>query len=144
MHIIKSKTNEQASFFQQVRIMENKAWQLFVSNTKVFCRNEQGDATHIITIASLLDPEHHISKKVNRLVEEVSFFRTNTPRYLQLTRREREILTCMAMGMNSGEIGNKLFISTTTADTHRKNIRNKLGLKNNYDAVKYAQAYHLI
>jgi DNA-binding CsgD family transcriptional regulator len=144
MRLVKSNTNEHVSYFQEVRSPADNGWQLYVSNTKVFARNENGIPTHIITIASLLDPVHHISVKVNRLLEETSFFRNNTSLFLLLTRREREILTWMARGMNSTETAKSLFISPATAETHRRNIRNKLGLKNNYDAIKFAQAFDLV
>lgn len=142
IHIIKSNTNDHVSYFQQVRTI--KEWQLFVSNTKVFSRNENGDPTHLITIAGMLDPSHHITTKVSRLMEEVSFLRNNSSLFSKLTRREKEVLKYMATGLNSGEIAERLFISSTTADTHRRNIRHKLNLKNNYDAVKFAQAFNLV
>jgi len=144
LHLIKSRTREQVSYFQQVRVPEKTEWQLFVSNTKVFARNEAGDATHMLTIASMLDPTHHITTKVNRLMDEIGFLRQNNPLFLTLTKREKEILKYIAMGMSSPEIGAKLFIAPATAETHRKNIKNKLRLKNNYDAVRFAQAYNLV
>lgn len=144
MHIMQSKVNEQVSYFQQVRVPQNTEWQLFVSNTKVFARNPAGEATYLITTAGVIDPVHHITSKVNRVMDEINFLRNNNPLFLTLTRREKEVLKQMAMGSNSGEIAEKLFISSTTADTHRRNIRNKLNLKNNYDAVKFAQAYNLL
>ena len=144
LHLIKSKTQEQVSYFQQVRVPDNPEWQLFVSNTKVFARNDAGDATYMLTIASRLDPVHHITTKVNRLMNEIAFLRHNHLLFLTLTRREKEILKYIAMGMSSAEISAKLFIAPATAETHRKNIKNKLHLKNNYDAVMFAQAYNLV
>jgi len=144
LHLIKSKTQEQVSYFQQVRVPDNPEWQLFVSNTKVFARNDAGDATYMLTIASKLDPVHHITTKVNRLMNEIAFLRHNNLLFLTLTRREKEILKYIAMGMSSAEISAKLFIAPATAETHRKNIKNKLHLKNNYDAVMFAQAYNLV
>ncbi|MET3503169.1 DNA-binding NarL/FixJ family response regulator [Mucilaginibacter rubeus] len=144
LHLIKSKTQEQVSYFQQVRVPDNPEWQLFVSNTKVFARNDAGDATYMLTIASRLDPVHHITTKVNRLMNEIAFLRHNNLLFLTLTRREKEILKYIAMGMSSAEISTKLFIAPATAETHRKNIKNKLHLKNNYDAVMFAQAYNLV
>ncbi|MGF7076468.1 response regulator transcription factor [Mucilaginibacter sp. R-33] len=144
LHLIKSKTQEQVSYFQQVRVPDNPEWQLFVSNTKVFARNDAGDATYMLTIASRLDPLHHITTKVNRLMNEIAFLRHNNLLFLTLTRREKEILKYIAMGMSSAEISAKLFIAPATAETHRKNIKNKLHLKNNYDAVMFAQAYNLV
>jgi DNA-binding CsgD family transcriptional regulator len=142
--LIEENSDERLSFFQEVRLPGKDGWHLYVSNIKIFARDEQGQPTHVITVASSLDQEHHISAKVSRLVEEAAFFRINTPLFLKLSRREREILRLMALGMASTEIAEKLFVSPATIDTHRKNIRNKLGLKNNYDAVKFAQAYNLV
>jgi DNA-binding NarL/FixJ family response regulator len=144
LQLIKSRSREQVSYFQQVRVPDNTEWQLFVSNTRVFARNEAGDATHLLTIASRLDPTHHITTKVNRLMDEISFLRQNNPLFLTLTKREKEILKHIAMGLSSPEISAKLFIAPATAETHRKNIKNKLRLKNNYDAVRFAQAYNLV
>ena len=144
LHLIKSRKQEQVSYFQQVRTPGNTEWQLFVSSTKVFARNEEGDATHILTIASMLDPAHHLTAKVNRLMDEVTFLRQNNLLFSTLTRREKEILKYIAMGMSSAEISAKLFIAPATAETHRKNIKNKLRLKNNYDTIMFAQAYNLV
>jgi len=144
LHLIKSRTQEQVSYFQQARASQQAEWQLFVSTTNVFARNEAGDATHILTLASMLDPVHHITTKVNRLMDDISFLRQNNLLFLTLTRREKEVLKYIAMGMSSAEIGAKLFIAPATAETHRKNIKNKLRLKNHYDAVRFAQAYNLV
>jgi DNA-binding NarL/FixJ family response regulator len=47
-----------------------------------------------------------------------------------LTRREKEILELIAAGMTNQEIADKLFISSTTVDTHRKNLMLKFEAKN--------------
>lgn len=144
IHIVKSNTRDHVSYFQQVRVPLNKEWQLYVSNTKVFCRDHAGKPTHLITVAGMLDPTHHITSKINRVMDEINFLRENNDSFLKLTRREKEVLKHAALGKNSGEIAALLCISAATADTHRRNIRSKLNLKNNYEAVRFAQAYSLI
>jgi DNA-binding NarL/FixJ family response regulator len=47
-----------------------------------------------------------------------------------LTRREKEILELIAAGHTNQEIADKLFISYTTVDTHRKNLLQKFNAKN--------------
>ncbi|WP_200854522.1 response regulator transcription factor, partial [Klebsiella pneumoniae] len=47
----------------------------------------------------------------------------------QLTIRERQILRMIGEGKTSGVIANDLYLSTHTIDTHRENIKRKLGLK---------------
>jgi DNA-binding NarL/FixJ family response regulator len=55
-----------------------------------------------------------------------------------LTHREREILTLLADGKSSKEIGELLFISLRTVQNHRANIMKKLKVKRTTDLIKYA------
>ncbi|MEO0472951.1 MAG: response regulator transcription factor [Bacteroidota bacterium] len=55
-----------------------------------------------------------------------------------LTEREQEILVLIAEGLSNNEIGEKLFISPRTVDTHRTNLMKKLGLHNVAGLVRYA------
>ena len=58
-----------------------------------------------------------------------------TPR---LTPRERQVLSLVAHGYTSREIGEKLGISPRTAETHRVNIGRRLGIRNVAQMVRYA------
>lgn len=131
------------SFFQQVK-SKNGNWELYASNVKVFMKDDTGNISHLITTASPLDPEHHITIKINRLMDDVRFLRNNALVFGNLSVREVEVLKLMALGLSSIEIANQLFIALATVDTHRRNIRKKLSLKNNYDAVKFAHAFNLL
>jgi DNA-binding NarL/FixJ family response regulator len=55
-----------------------------------------------------------------------------------LSEREKEIVALVAKEYSSQEIGNILFISPTTVDTHRRNIMQKIGVKNTAGLVKFA------
>lgn len=55
-----------------------------------------------------------------------------------LTEREREILKLIVEGMSNKEIGDKLFISVRTVDTHRRNIMDKIEAKNTAELVRKA------
>ncbi len=46
----------------------------------------------------------------------------------ELSEREKEIVALLVRGMKTKEIAEKLFISTHTVQTHRKNIGNKLNI----------------
>lgn len=47
-----------------------------------------------------------------------------------ITRRETEVLELISIGMTNIEIAHKLFLSTSTIDTHRKNLLAKFDAKN--------------
>jgi len=55
-----------------------------------------------------------------------------------LTRREIEMLDLIAEDMTNNAIAQTLFISSTTVDTHRKNLLLKFNAKNTAELVKLA------
>jgi len=61
-----------------------------------------------------------------------------------LSPREIEIITLISLEYSGKEIGEYLFISTNTVETHRKNIMRKLQTKNTIGLVKYALKNNLI
>jgi len=63
---------------------------------------------------------------------------------IPLTPREVEILQHIALEFSNPEIAEKLFISVRTVDTHRRNLLEKLNLKNTAGLVKYALRMGLI
>lgn len=61
-----------------------------------------------------------------------------------ITRREKEVLLLIAEGLTNHEIGEKLFISTTTVDTHRKNLLSKFDAKNTATLIRMAAQFGFI
>jgi DNA-binding NarL/FixJ family response regulator len=55
-----------------------------------------------------------------------------------LTDRETEIIKLIAEGFSNKEIGDKLFISHRTVDTHRTNLMKKLNISNIAGLISYA------
>jgi DNA-binding NarL/FixJ family response regulator len=62
----------------------------------------------------------------------------------ELTKREFEILTQVAMGRTNKELAETLFISIKTVETHKTHILEKLGLRNTAELVKYAIKNNII
>ena len=57
---------------------------------------------------------------------------------VRLTPREKDILKLIVEELTTHEIAEKLFISTNTVETHRKNLMSKTGAKNGVGLVKFA------
>ena len=57
-------------------------------------------------------------------------------RELGITRREREILELIAMGLSNREIAEKLFVSENTIKTHSSRLFDKLSAKRRTQAVQ--------
>lgn len=58
--------------------------------------------------------------------------------YLQLSEREREVLSWLAKGYANKEIAQALFISVKTVEAHKSNVMEKLGIKTRPELIKYA------
>lgn len=56
----------------------------------------------------------------------------------RLTRREKDVLYWIIQEFTSAEIAEKLFVSLATVETHRKNLLEKLGVRNSVGLVKSA------
>jgi DNA-binding NarL/FixJ family response regulator len=61
-----------------------------------------------------------------------------------ITKREREVLALIAQGLTNLAIAEKLFISTSTVDSHRKSLLAKLDAKNTATLISYALSNHII
>lgn len=55
-----------------------------------------------------------------------------------LSPREREVVQLLAEGLSSRDIGKRLYVATSTVETHRRNIMRKLGIHSVADLTKYA------
>ena len=74
---------------------------------------------------------------LNQLEGKAEAARADEPP-VSLTKREEEIVTLVAKGLTSQEIGKKLFISPRTVETHRARIMDKLGVNNAAGLVRFA------
>jgi LuxR family maltose regulon positive regulatory protein len=73
--------------------------------------------------------------------------RTEDPTYPlveQLSEREMEVLRLVSAGLSNREIGEKLFISKSTAKSHVHNVCGKLGVHNRTEAATRAKVLGLI
>jgi DNA-binding NarL/FixJ family response regulator len=61
-----------------------------------------------------------------------------------LSDRENEIIKFIAEGFTNPQIAEKIHLSAHTINTHRKNIMNKLGVKNTAGIVLYAVKINLV
>ncbi len=136
--------DEFVSFFQQVRTIAQQDWKWYLTSMKIFMKDEKGQPFLSIAIANAIDPDHYITDKVNRLLEEKNFRRRNKAVFESLTKREKEILQQVALGKNTPEIASTAHLSEKTINTHRKNLRKKLKIQSHYDINMFAQAFDLI
>ena len=126
--IIGLSTFNQQSFIQ--KMMENGASGYVLKNA---------------TQEELMEAIELVAKGKTYLSDEVSqVLRKQNDAGIVLTRREKEVLELIADGMTNNEIGEKLFISPSTVDTHRKNLLSKFEAKNTAALVHIASQMQFI
>lgn len=140
----RNNNDEMVSYFQQVRHGEHGDWHLWLTSTKIFLWDDNRIPLLLLTVTVPVDPNHNISAKVERIMEENRFLRSNKDAYSALSKREAEILRLMALDKSGSEIGEQLSLSEETVKTHRRNIKKKINAKNQYDVVKFAQAFEIV
>ena len=62
----------------------------------------------------------------------------------QLTNREQTILLQLAQGQSNREVAEALDISVRTVETHRKNIKRKLGISSTAGLTRYAMEHGVL
>ena len=83
-------------------------------------------------------------EEIRRIIRESGFEEHPAPREEKLSEREKTILRLVALGHTNRDIAEKLFISTHTVITHRKNITRKIGIKTVSGLTVYALLNHLV
>jgi len=126
--IIGLSTFNQQSFIQ--KMMDNGASGYVLKNA---------------TSDELLEAINVVSRgKIYMSFEVAETLKNNPAANIILTRREKEVLKLIADGLTNNEIAQNLFISTTTIDTHRKNLLEKFDAKNTALLIKMATQMQII
>lgn len=82
--------------------------------------------------------QNYFSSEVTMSLACKAVEKSSTGADVEITEREIEILTLIAEGFSSKQIGEKLFISSRTVDTHRTNLMNKLDIHNIAGLIRFA------
>ena len=96
-------------------------------------------------ISTLQAGDNYLSEEVSKTLLSTFIRTTHTDHAMEkLSDREKEVLDCIASGLTTHEIGDKLFISKNTVETHRKNLLYKLKARNTAELVNNAYKQRLI
>jgi DNA-binding NarL/FixJ family response regulator len=84
--------------------------------------------------------DHYLTSRIKKSALSAALGSSNRPDdpYYDLTERERVVLQHAAEGFSNAEIGQKLFISSRTVESHRANLMKKLNLTCQTDLVRFA------
>jgi DNA-binding NarL/FixJ family response regulator len=89
-------------------------------------------------ISACMRGEKYLSGEISRSIQKNAALRP------VLTRREKEVLCLIAEGLTNSEVAEKLFVSTATVDTHRKNLLSKFDARNTASLIRLATQHQFI
>ena len=112
------------------------------AGAKGYILKNTGKSDLLDALHTLQSGETYLGKEVQQTLLN-SFMKTQTPTE-KLSKREIEVLECIATGQTTQEIADHLFISKNTVETHRKNLLFKLQAKNTAELVNNAYKRRVI
>ncbi len=80
----------------------------------------------------------YLHQALQELMKQAASSTASKANHPKLTRREKEVLQLILEECTTNEIAERLFISPSTAETHRLNLIQKLGVRNTAGLVKAA------
>ena len=93
---------------------------------------------------NIYDDAEHIKTKLDKLMDSSESKEEMSAENDSLSSREKEILVLVVQGMTNKEIAEKLFLSTHTVITHRRNIVRKLEIHSTAGLTVYAIVNKLV
>lgn len=94
---------------------------------------------------NIYDSQDELKQKLDRMhLKEIPEPVDNDEEQQTLSVREKEIVVCVVKGMTNREIADKLYLSTHTVITHRRNIARKLQIHSASGLTIYAIVNKLV
>jgi len=115
------------------------AERMLAMGARGFLMKREATASILAAIRKVIAGEYYVSPALgNRIYARKARARHNSKTFDVLTSREREVLTAIASGRDSHDIAIHLGINVKTVDSHKRAMREKLGLNSSADLVRYA------
>lgn len=127
-------SNTQSVFFIDTNLIKNGDEALIIKlkgkkNIIILISETEADSFYADGYIYLNDDSETVHQKIKQVLENSIKTRGLDNESKALSNREIDILKFVALGLTNKEIADKLFLSTHTVITHRKNISAKLGIK---------------
>ncbi len=105
-----------------------------------FLHKDSSQDEFISAIVALHEGDGYFSENISKLIYKsyIKKIKEQNQEPKTLSERELEIIRLFSDGLSFKEIGEKLFISPRTVESHKNNILEKLELRNTIELVRYA------
>jgi two-component system response regulator NreC len=103
---------------------------------------ESAEADLVLAVQTVAQGGTYLNPAVGAKLARMDGERPGRPG--DLSERELEVLRLIALGHTNAEIGEQLFLSVRTVETHRAHIQQKLGRTSRAELVRYALDHGLL
>jgi two-component system response regulator NreC len=107
-----------------------------------FVLKEAADAELVAAVRAALQGRRYLNPQLGGLIASAPETPPGPPD--NLTEREVEVLTLVALGYTNAEISQQLYLSVRTVESHRAHIQQKAGRTNRAELVAYAREHGLL
>ncbi len=112
---------------------------LLAMGVRGYVMKQEASQVILTALRKVIGGEHYVSAALaGRLYARMTRTRDAAQPTDALTQRERAVLRQIARGQSTQDIAVALGMSAKTVDSHRRNMREKLGLASAADLVRYA------
>lgn len=107
-----------------------------------FVLKDAADAELVAAVRAALEGQRYLNPHLGGLIASAPETPPGPPD--NLTEREVEVLKLVALGHTNAEIGQQLYLSVRTVESHRAHIQQKAGRSSRADLVAYAREHGLL
>ena len=133
-------TMKTLTYFQRIRLnIENDEYFLCLTSVKLDLENQQ-----FLCISNFTDQLPVFTTKISQALNENKETKKMAAAYLQLTKREKEIITYLVKGYLAKQAADELHISTRTVEQHKKNIYKKLNIQKLNQLIHFAHLFKMV
>lgn len=124
------------TYFQRLPFQGKMSW---VLTHKSFCEKNT-----FMTLAQPLRDLGSSGKLLRDILGDTCLSRNGWELFKTLTKREKQLMRLLCIGMTSRQISDRLYISKLTVDTHRKHLFKKLEINSFAQLFTLAQGFKLL
>ncbi len=114
----------------------------FLAGADGYITKDSATTKLAIALDTILNGKRYCPEGVTQEMIDEHIFKfgnsVNSGNMLILTKREKQVMRLIAKGDSTKTIGDKLFISVKTVESHRRNLMLKLNLSSTADVILYA------
>lgn len=146
LKLLKKDNSEIRVLVQTIHDDEDKIFAAICSGANGYILKSSRPEQYVQAIEEVFEGGSHLSPLIanKTLMMFQNQFVKEQPAYVDLSKREREILNCLVKGMSYKLIADKCFISINTVCTHVKHIYEKLHVNSAPEAIMKAIELHII